>query len=448
MPSSILKALNELPVTLDDTYERALGEIPKEKWQHTHRLFQCLAAAIRPLCVEELAEVFAIQFDPDAEPAVIEGFRPENPEEAVLSACSTLIAVINKGGSKTVQFSHFSVKEFLTSDRLWTSKVETIRRHYIPLDAAHMILAQACLTELVQLDENMDNERLAPFPLTRYAARHWINHAKFEDVASGVQDMMERLFDPRKSCLAAWIRIHDMDRRRLLHLPRPKGTALYYAILCGFNGLANFLIVAHTEDVNAKCGNQGSPLYAALYIGDLDSARLLLDRGADANLDAFGEEAPLVKAYEYRNLEAMQLLLEHGADANVRFGPMGFILHAASYFGLAEVVHLLLRYNGDVNARDLYKKTPLHWASSNGRPKVVELLLNHGADVDALSRGLYSPLRIASERGHLEVVQMLLAHGANVHIRGKDNRTAFQMATSNGHVEVAQLLLEHGAEKE
>ena len=30
MASSIRKALNELPTTLDDTYERALQEIPKE----------------------------------------------------------------------------------------------------------------------------------------------------------------------------------------------------------------------------------------------------------------------------------------------------------------------------------------------------------------------------------------------------------------------------------
>ncbi|KAH9992931.1 hypothetical protein BJV77DRAFT_410664 [Russula vinacea] len=51
MPSSILKALNELPTTLDETYERALEGIPKEKRQHAHRLFQCLVVAIRPLRV-------------------------------------------------------------------------------------------------------------------------------------------------------------------------------------------------------------------------------------------------------------------------------------------------------------------------------------------------------------------------------------------------------------
>jgi hypothetical protein len=111
MPSSIRKALDELPTTLDETYERALQGIPKEKRQHAHHLFQCLVVAIRPLNVEELAELFAIEFDQVSAPSLNEGWRPENAESALLSACSTLIAVIENNGSKNVQFSHFSVKE-------------------------------------------------------------------------------------------------------------------------------------------------------------------------------------------------------------------------------------------------------------------------------------------------------------------------------------------------
>ncbi|KAH9985870.1 hypothetical protein BJV77DRAFT_1174308, partial [Russula vinacea] len=175
MPSSILKALNELPTTLDETYERALEGIPKEKRQHAHRLFQCLVVAIRPLRVEELAELFAIEFDRDAGHNFKESWRPENAEDAVLSACSALIAVIENKGSKVVQFSHFSVKEYLTSDRLRTSEMGNVQHYYIPLDVAHTILARACLTVLLQLDENVDKKRLETFPLALYAAQHWID---------------------------------------------------------------------------------------------------------------------------------------------------------------------------------------------------------------------------------------------------------------------------------
>ena len=119
MPSSIRKALNELPVTLDDTYERMLQGIPKEKFEHASRLFQCMVAALRPLRVGELAELFAIEFGANNVPNLVAGWRPDNPEEAVLSTCSSFITIIddddndnNDEGSKIVQFSHFSVKEF------------------------------------------------------------------------------------------------------------------------------------------------------------------------------------------------------------------------------------------------------------------------------------------------------------------------------------------------
>ncbi len=456
MPSSLRKALNELPTTLDDTYERALEGIPKEKQPHAHRLFQCLVAAIRPLRVEELAEIFAIEFDAEAGPILSEGWRPENPEEAVLSACSTLIAIIEDSDSKIVQFSHFSVKEFLTSGRLLTSEVGSIRHYHIPLDAAHTVLAGACLAVLLQLDEKVDKKRVATFPLALYAALHWVKHAKFEDVASRFQDAMECLFNPQNPYLVSWAWIYDAHRRRFRlsidalpeHPSSLKATALYYAALCGFSGLVNYLIVTHGEDVNAMCGIYGTPLHAALYEGHLNIAHLLLDHGADVNLGGNDGRTPLVTAYKRNNLEGMRLLLEHGADPDVRYYDHGLISHDASWQGQAEVMELLLQHKADVNARDDFTWTPLHWASEGGSVEVVQLLLEHGADVNAQTRGRNTPLHRASENGRLDVVRVLLGHGADVDIRGFNNQTPFQMAKSQGYTEIAQLLLEHGAKEE
>jgi hypothetical protein len=383
--------LNELPTTLDDTYERALQEIPKEKCQHAQHLFQCLVGAIRPLRVEELAEIFAINFDADSSPDLMEGWRPENPEEAVLSTCSTLVTVIEGKDSKIVQFCHFSVKEYLTSDRLRTSNVGNIGLYYIPLDAAHTFLARSCLAVLLQLDENVDKKRLATFPLAFYAARYWMDHAKFEDVALRIQDGMERLFHPGSPYLAAWVWIYDVDQdwfRRSIdglteHPSRLKATALYYVALCGFSGVANSLICTHAEDVNALGGNRGTPLRATSGKGHLD---------------------------------VVHLLLQHNADVNDARGPMNW--------------------------------TALHEASRYGHPKVVKLLLEHGAEVNAVSKAHNTPLSRASYHGHLEVVQILLEHGADVHIRGESNSTPYQAAAWEEHTKVAELLLEHGAEKD
>jgi hypothetical protein len=67
-PSSIRDTLDGLPKTLDATYERTLLGIDEEKWQFAHRLFQCLSVSVRPLRVEELAEILAVRFDAGALP--------------------------------------------------------------------------------------------------------------------------------------------------------------------------------------------------------------------------------------------------------------------------------------------------------------------------------------------------------------------------------------------
>ena len=468
MPSSIRKALDELPTTLDGTYERVLEEIPKEKRQHAHRLFQCLVAAIRPLHVEELAEIFAISFEGDAGANLMEGWRTENAEGAIFSACSTLIAVIEDSdsdsdsdsdrSSKIVQFAHFSVKEFLISDRLRTSKIGNICHFHTLLDASHTTLARVSIAVLLQLDESVDKERLRTFPLARYAARYWVDHTKFGDMASRIQDTIELLIDPQKPYLAMWaFWIHSVEvpgiprsiKNLPEHPPRAEATALHYAVLCGFTGLAKHLIVARGEDVNARCGYYGSPLHAASYMGHLDAAILLLDHGADLNMAAHeGTRTPLCSAYSGRHMEVMRLLLERGADVDAKYDHYGPISNDASFSGRDEDLQLLLRYKTDVNFGAGENGTPLYWASAEGRVKTVQLLLEHGVDVNAQAHSGATPLFKASEAGYLGVVQTLLRHGANVHIRGENDLTPFQVATSRGHSEIAQLLSEYGAEKE
>jgi hypothetical protein len=132
--------LNDLPKTLDETYGRTLQGIDEEKRGYAQRLFRCLTVSIRPLRVEELAEILAVRFDEAALPTFNPAWRPENAEEAVISVCSSLVAVVNRGGSQIIQFSHFSVKEYLTSERLATADEHLSYYHILP-EPAHTILA-------------------------------------------------------------------------------------------------------------------------------------------------------------------------------------------------------------------------------------------------------------------------------------------------------------------
>ena len=455
-PPSIRKVLNELPITLDETYERTLQGIPREKKDHSRRLFQCLVAAARPLRVEELAEIFTIEFDANATPNMVEGWRPESPEEAVLSACSTLVAIVDDGANRIVQFSHFSVKEFLTSDRLRISDIGTISHYYVPLEPAHTTLARACLTVLLQLDETVDKERLATFPLVFYSAQHWVKHAKFENVTSQIQDFLECLFDPTRSHFAAWTRIYNIDPRMERPIDDLAGhsasltrTPLYYAALYGFFGLAKHLVTMHAEDVNAKCG-MGSPLHAASYGGHLDIAHFLLDLRADPNATNESTRTPLCAAYDGGHFEVMRLLLEHGAIADAWHNIDQRLLHRVSHDGKLEFTRLLLQHNANVNIRSANSSTPLHMATlwKQQLPQTVEILLEYQADVNALNQYSDTPLFLASWCGNLENVKVLLEHGADIHIRGERNWTPFQAARENGHDEIARLLLEHGSKRD
>jgi hypothetical protein len=126
-----------------------LKEIKKPNRDHARRLLQCLVVAIRPLNVEELAEVLAVDFeDENGIPKLKPNWRWEDEEQALLTSCSSLITIVAADGSRVVQFSHFSVKEFLTSARLSTSS-GIVSRYHIDLEPAHTILVQACMSVLL-----------------------------------------------------------------------------------------------------------------------------------------------------------------------------------------------------------------------------------------------------------------------------------------------------------
>ncbi|KAH9175533.1 hypothetical protein EDB89DRAFT_1882677, partial [Lactarius sanguifluus] len=149
LPSGVRQTLEELPESLDETYERIVMDIKKTNSAHAYRMLQCLAVAIRPLSVAELAELLAFDFNATKGgiPELNPNWRWEDHEQAVLSTCSSLITIVPDDDSPVVQFSHFSVKEFLMSDRLSTPTKDLSRFHIVPEDA-NTLIAKACLSVL------------------------------------------------------------------------------------------------------------------------------------------------------------------------------------------------------------------------------------------------------------------------------------------------------------
>ena len=424
LPSSVRRTLDELPESLDETYERILKEIKKPNRAHARRVFQCLVVAIRPLRVVELAEVLAVDFD-DVEgiPRLKADWRQEDQELALLSACSSLISIVEADDSRVVQFSHFSVKEFLTSTRLATASGEA-SNYRIDLEPAHTILAQASLGILLETQDDVEGHTPDDHPLARYAAEHWTSHAQFGEVSSRLQKGMEYLFDPDEPHFEVWLTLYNMDTGpayddAIFSCDAPSNklpaAPLYYAALCGFHDLVEHLITKHPQDVNADGGYYMRPILAALAGEYFQMADILRHNGADPHVRGYFGKTPL---------------------------------HFAAYRENLEAVKKLIGYDADTNSKDDYGCTPLHYVSTGYHFKddtVLRLLLEHSADVNARTTDGWTPLYVASAWGGLEVVRLLLKHGADLEAENNYGKTALQIAAEKERHKVVELLREHGA---
>ena len=456
IPPNLRQYLNELPETLDETYDRILKGINKAQKDNAHRLLQCLTIAVRPLLVEELAELLAFDFQASAKggiPTLKEDWRWDNEEEAVLSTCSSLITILPHDDSRVVQFSHFSVKEYLTSSRLAQSPHGEVSRFRIDLEPAHTIMAQACLATLLLLDERAGKSDAKVSPLVNYAAEHWVDHAQIDKVSSRVQGGMDDLFDSSKPHFAAWLQTHDIDKDWYTFSPTSRdgvGSPLYYAAFLGFYDLAERLIMKHPEQVNERGGRNLFPLPAALYQKHFHVANLLYRHGAVVNVHGVHQYTPLHAASYSGQVDILRWLLDHGANANA-LNSYGFtpLSEAANTMQL-EVVEALLDHNAEINLRDINGRTPLYWILSHCSSKgkfvdMVRLLLERGADPNICTNDHRTPLHRASFYGLLEAAQLLLSHGAKVDEKDGEGMTPLQLAASKEHDGLTKLLLEHGA---
>ena len=329
-----------------------------------------------------------------------------------MSACSSLVIIVKDGDSRVVQFSHFSVKEFLTANRL-VEPIKDVSRYHVRLEAAHTILAQACLGVLLRLDDQVDRDKIENFPLARYAAEYWVTHARFKNVSSRIKDGMERLFDADKPYFATWLWIYNEDwcwcSMSTMRPEKPEAVPLYYAARHGFRDLAERLIAEHPEHVNARGGHEVTPMHVAATEGHADILSLLLDHGAYVDIVGNNPYTPLHRASENEKVEAGQCLLDCGADINAP-REMGLTpLHLAGNH--VEFVHMLLKHGARINEQDDFGDTPLHWAVGKQNIQTVRLLREHGADVNARTNYGYTPSWLAMKQ---EIIELLSEYGASL----------------------------------
>ena len=234
-----------------------------------------------------------------------------------------------------------------------------------------------------------------------------------------------------------------------------------------------------------------TPLLFAARNGDAETARRLLDAGADVNDRAPDGAGALVVAAHSGHRELALTLLERGADPNA--SAAGYTaLHAAVLTGDLAAVEALLAAGASPDAQvtlatrvtrngqvlmlgeHLLGATPLALAAKYTEVGILEALARAGADTRLPLKNGWTPLMLAAgagwryavwdrrdralakapafqaqmydEDGTLAAVRFLLDRGARVNAADEAGNTALHHVVDKGFGRVIELLVEHGAD--
>ena len=233
-----------------------------------------------------------------------------------------------------------------------------------------------------------------------------------------------------------------------------------------------------------------TPLAFSARQGDIESAKAMLEHGADVNEQTEGGWTALLTAVQNRYYELAQFLLEQGADPKIQnkggWSPLYIATDNRNIEGgdyptrkpdmdHLEIIKALIEHGADVNARMhsstetrtvfthqwLYEEgaTPFLRAAQSSDLTLMKLLLDHGADPKLNADDGTTPLMVAAGIGWVEgvtyewsrdandeTVGMLLDLGIDVNAQNSEGRTALMGAAHKGRNEIVQTLVEHGAD--
>jgi ankyrin repeat protein len=230
---------------------------------------------------------------------------------------------------------------------------------------------------------------------------------------------------------------------------QPDGmTALHWAVEREDLDMTNLLLGAGA-DINQTNRTGVRPLYLAARNGNAQIIERLLAAGEDANavLTGEGETVLMLTAYT-GNPAAVKVLLDHGADPNIQqFRGQTALMWAAAE-GHADVVRQLLARGADPSLSSAASTKPerrppggmtaLLFASRQGELEAARALVEGGADVNQAGADNTSPLLIAVVNGHYRLASMLIEHGASPNIADANGRTPIYAAIDLRNVQWSQ----------
>ncbi|KAF3287344.1 hypothetical protein TWF970_007070 [Orbilia oligospora] len=429
---SLRKSLISLPKTLDGTYARILRNIPEEHKESTIRILQFLTYSERPLTIEEAIDAIVVDIDGD------EYFNPKYrmpDSDEILCYCSSLVVAVptdqNYGpgssfhGQETktsipmeLQLAHFSVKEYLTSDRLDSDIAQNFQD-----TIAKETIASVCLAYLLHLNHSpkiISQTIRFNYPFAQYCATFWVKFARVsEGDNKNLRGLVQKFFDTSQDAFEKCYDLYPLDRpwRANTELYEPdRVTPIYYA---SFGGLLFAVkdLISKGHSIDSGGQDYGNALQAAAAGGHEEIVEFLLNQGANVNAqDASHYGNALNAASIEGHFKIVKSLLKQGADVSAQYGDCNCALCAASLGGHVEIVKLLLDHGVDPNVEGGSEfSSILAMACLEGNEDILRILVRYGADVYMQGgRQFSNALQVATVMGHQKVVETLLRHAADI----------------------------------
>jgi ankyrin repeat protein len=459
-----------------------VDEIQEEDTDMVKRALSWLACSARPLTITELAEATVVEnetpyLDPegrlDHEDSILEilpaGFVRILEADEVnqkKSASTRKITSANHRSSnfqnrRIIQFSHYSVKEYLLSDRIVDQKYELNEL------SGNNLIAEACMAYLLYLSENPNDDCV----LLDYIGKCFHVHAKkVEQDNIACFDRIATDFVRSNDALCLWL-AHgcDFEAARDEVLGRTKPVAPWQEVSIeernvitapswiAFHGLQRlmelFLRTKGVDELNRPYPNDkiGSPLHAAALAQQFDMVKFLLESGFDVNTPGGEHLYPLYAACHrnwstFPRMDIIELLLEWGAEIESRNRSGDTILFRAIVYKYPDLVKLLLRSGSNINAVDSSGATPLSRAIIDD--EIFKILIEAGADVNFQCEGLKrTPLISTARDSDLKMLDVILELGADINtvVPGKSG-TALIAASTRASEKAFERLLQAGAD--
>ena len=186
----------------------------------------------------------------------------------------------------------------------------------------------------------------------------------------------------------------------------------------GINGFCKYLEKNSYFAVKDSSLNDATPLLIVVKDGDLEKAKLFLEKGASAEEKDFAGNGLLDYALQSSNPESLAFAIEalpipswNVADANGCFPFIKVIVQCSDFAIIQKCIDL----TNDINRADKNGKTPLMYAAQCSFDiRTVKYLLDKGSKIDVKNSNEWSALMYAARYNpNPAVMEDLILRGAN-----------------------------------